>query len=208
MCTPSPSLLSTFVHNVSFQPHKRTFLPFISVTYAQSPIFWQMAVPYRCLPLVCSRRLRLPQAEKTSADFPRQRLPCIKGAVKNPTPIGVGSYARFLFSLSFHSPTGRALKGRESPTQVIKKKDIQMDVLPCGSHAHHHYTDFRPHPYGMRPEARGLSHGLKICHRHIFTSLRSAGLSIPTQVIKKERHPDGCLSFLVTRTGIEPMLPP
>ena len=151
-----------------------------------------MAVPYRCLPLVCSRRLRLPQAEKTSADFPRQRLPCIKGAVKNPTPIGVGSYARFLFSLSFHSPTGCALKGRESPTGKFLHKQICL----------------RLQPQGLQSQANGISHGLKICRRHIFTSLRSAGLSIPTQVIKKERHPDGCLSFLVTRTGIEPMLPP
>ena len=25
-----------------------------------------------------------------------------------------------------------------------------------------------PHPYGMRPRIKGLSHGLKTCHRHVF----------------------------------------
>ena len=31
-------------------------------------------------------------------------------------------------------------------------------------------------PLGMRPEARGISHGLKGVHRQIFTSSCSAGL--------------------------------
>ena len=60
---------------------------------------------------------------------------------------------------------------------------------------------FSPHPYRVRSALHGLSHGLKSVHRTLFTSLRSAVLSSPAY--KKERHPNGCLSFLVGEAGLE-----
>ena len=58
-------------------------------------------------------------------------------------------------------------------------------------------------PGGMRPEVRGISHGLKMCHWHIFLT----AFRFPYGKQKKDIRMD-VLFCLVTRTGIEPMLPP
>jgi len=44
--------------------------------------------------------------------------------------------------------------------------------------------DLRPHPYRMRPQIKGLSHGLKTCHRHVFAPVHT--LVPPFRV-----HPSG-----------------
>jgi hypothetical protein len=47
----------------------------------------------------------------------------------------------------------------------------------------------------------GISHGLKTVHRTVLTSLRSAGLSIPTRIIMKKRpYQSRSAFFMVTRT--------
>ena len=60
-------------------------------------------------------------------------------------------------------------------------------------------------PYGMRPEVRGISHGRKSVPRTLFCS----AFRFPYGEKEKRNTilTDG-VSFLVTRTGIEPMLPP
>ena len=63
-------------------------------------------------------------------------------------------------------------------------------------------TDSRPHPFLDASESQGNLPRPKNMPRHVFfTAFR-----FPYG--KKEGHPNGCPSFLVTRTGIEPMLPP
>ena len=60
-------------------------------------------------------------------------------------------------------------------------------------------TDFRPHPSGMRPEARGISHGLKKCPPDTFSPRRCRGRpfdSLPRQ-IKKDILSDVLFLFAV-----------
>ena len=66
-----------------------------------------------------------------------------------------------------------------------------------------------PHPCGMRPRSEGISPGLKKCPPDTFLPSCWSGrpLRFPYGH-KKRRHTNVCLLFLVTRTGIEPMLPP
>ena len=59
--------------------------------------------------------------------------------------------------------------------------------------------DFRPHPYRMRPQIKGLSHGLKTCHRHVFLT----AFRVPSKHQKREGT-KGTLSFLVREMGLEP----
>ena len=48
---------------------------------------------------------------------------------------------------------------------------------------------FHLHPYGMHLKAEGLSHGLKMCHRHIFLT----AFRVPS--LPKKRTPFGVLFF-------------
>ncbi|MBR5617008.1 MAG: hypothetical protein IKW50_02375, partial [Oscillospiraceae bacterium] len=50
-------------------------------------------------------------------------------------------------------------------------------------------------PSGMPSASHGFSHGLKTCHRHVFTPLRGAGLSNPIQRIKIKDTRKGILYF-------------
>ena len=68
---------------------------------------------------------------------------------------------------------------------------------------------FHSQPYGLRLKEMGISHGLKSVHRTLFTRLRRVGLSISgREIMKKTRCESTGIFFMVTRTGIEPMLPP
>ena len=59
--------------------------------------------------------------------------------------------------------------------------------------------NFRPQAYCLRSEIHGLSHGLKICHRHIFLT----AFRVPPG-IKKSGYPYGYPDFLVREMGLEP----
>ena len=66
-------------------------------------------------------------------------------------------------------------------------------------------------PFGMRPETGGISHGLRKCPPDTSLPYPSgkAALSIPRKShTKKLPRKRGGAFFMVTRTGIEPMLPP
>ena len=94
------------------------------------------------------------------------------------------------------------------------------------SHGDPYEFGFRLRSYGSHSETEGISHGLKKCPPDTFlpcfagsafkvnccAAAREGGLghSIPTQIITKKRAPAkaGARFFMVTRTGIEPMLPP
>ena len=68
---------------------------------------------------------------------------------------------------------------------------------------------FHSQPYGLRLKEMGISHGLKSVHRTLFTRRCRVGLSIPDGLpCKKPRCFSTGAFYMVTRTGIEPMLPP
>ena len=53
---------------------------------------------------------------------------------------------------------------------------------------------FNPHPFRMRLELEGLSHGLKTCHRHVFlTAFRVPyfGASVLIGLFEKESDTNG-----------------
>ena len=47
--------------------------------------------------------------------------------------------------------------------------------------------DLRPHPYRVRPQIKGLSHGLKTCHWHVFLT----AFRVPSEKSKTGQPPKG-----------------
>ena len=65
--------------------------------------------------------------------------------------------------------------------------------------------DLHPHPYRMRLQIKGLSHGLKKCPRTLFY-LASLGRPFESRPVN-QKSPDtqmGIWTFLVHRKGLEP----
>ena len=58
----------------------------------------------------------------------------------------------------------------------------------------------RPHPYRVRPDVQGFSHGLKTCHRHVFLTAFRIPLSV-----KNPHTPKGVWGFLAEQKGFEPL---
>ena len=77
---------------------------------------------------------------------------------------------------------------------------LKKSGYPYGYPAYCVYImNVRPQAYCLRSEIHGLSHGLKICHRHIFLT----AFRVPPG-IKKSGYPYGCPDFLVREMGLEP----
>ena len=75
--------------------------------------------------------------------------------------------------------------------RVLKtKKNEHPKVFDLGAWS---MLDFGPHPYRMRPEIKGLSHGLKKCPPDTFLP-RFARPSFRVPKTKKERTPEGVRS--------------
>ncbi len=70
------------------------------------------------------------------------------------------------------------------------KKNEHPKVFDLGAWS---MLDFGPHPYRMRPEIKGLSHGLKKCPPDTFLP-RFARPSFRVPKTKKERTPEGVRS--------------
>ena len=67
------------------------------------------------------------------------------------------------------------------------------------------YSDFCPHLYQMRPEVRGLSHGLKTAHRTVFAPA-SPGLAFRVALVRQ--MPEGTrLQFLPGGEKLEVSIP-
>ena len=63
-----------------------------------------------------------------------------------------------------------------------------------------------PQPYWLRLRFHGISHGLKFARQlSNFTPVCALGSAFRFPICaKKEKHPNGCFSFLEQGTGIEP----
>ena len=110
----------------------------------------------------------------------KQKSPCVSGFVGNTGILAV-----------------LAAKGTGNPSPTSKK-----DSLSTVSLVRESFVSFHS-PYGLRPETKGLSHGLKIARQlSIFTPV--CGPVPPFQVppLPKEKgHPFGC-PFLLVRVVI------
>ena len=67
------------------------------------------------------------------------------------------------------------------------------------------HMDLRPHPYRMRSQVHGLSHGLKSVHRTLLTPVRALVPPFRFHRLYQKRTATAVLSFLVEPRGIEPL---
>ena len=100
--------------------------------------------------------------------------------VKNRTQKGVGISQWILLrqNTSFWIPTLRWKSPRPKRGVGILLLVYTLDITFS--------MHIRPHPYWVRPNVHGFSHGLKTCHRHVFLT----AFRIPTS-IKAKIHPQG-----------------
>ena len=98
-------------------------------------------------------------------------------------------------------PLACFLNGLTRPVREIKNR-----TAPKGAGSAASLLDLRPHPYRVRPQIKGLSHGLEKCPLDTFLPRSGAGLSSPTINIKNRSVPPrGTDLFLVPLTGLEPV---
>ena len=103
-----------------------------------------------------------------------------------------------------HGQAPPGVRRKRPGDEVFPDSKKQIPEWICSNSQPRHLFDPCPHPYRMRPQIKGLSHGLKKCPPDTFLPALRSGRPFESPGVAKKQIPEWVSAFLVRRKGLEP----